>query len=52
MGLYAEFGKIICVAVGSYDKNNNFVTKAIVNDNERDLLIELAKIIDRFDIFV
>lgn len=52
MGLYAEFGKIICAAVGSYDQQGNFKTHAIVNDNERDLLIELAKIIDRFDIFV
>lgn len=52
MGLYAEFGKIICVAVGSYDKNNNFVTKAIVNDNERELLVELSHIMGVFDVFV
>ena len=50
--MYAEFGKIICAAVGSYDKNNNFVTKAIVNDNERELLVELSHIMGVFDVFV
>jgi len=52
MGLYAEFGKIICVAVGSYDKNGAFITKAIVNDDERALLVELSNIMGVFDVFV
>ncbi len=43
-GVYAEFSKVICIGLGYYHKNK-FRVKAIVNDNEKELLQEFADLI-------
>lgn len=52
MAFYAEFGKVICFAVGAYDADGNFKTNAVCNDNEKELLQQLAMIMEKFDVFV
>ena len=44
-GIYAEFGKIICISLGIfYNKNNNrcLRLKSFYGDDERDLLLQFA----------
>src|SRR5438105_2008399 len=43
-GVYAEFSKVVCIGLGYYH-NNKFRVKAIVNDNEKELLQEFADLI-------
>ncbi len=50
-GIYAEFGKIVCISVGFiYFKNKEmfFRTKSFVNDDEKQLLTEFTTLIDSF----
>jgi len=50
-GIYAEFGKVICVSFGILNKQESkreFRIKSIANANEKELLIELREILDKF----
>lgn len=50
-GIFAEFGKIICISVGFiYFENNqiHFRTKSFVDENEKNLLIRFAELISSF----
>ncbi len=44
-GIYAEFGKIICISAG-YLKNNEFRLKSFYGDEEFDLLKEFAELLN------
>lgn len=49
-GIWAEFGKIICISVGffsSYDSERIFRVKSFYGDNEEQLLIEFKKLLDK-----
>jgi uncharacterized protein YprB with RNaseH-like and TPR domain len=52
-GIYAEFGKIIVVAIGRYVDNGNgttgLKTKYFANDDERALLLEFKTMLDKTD---
>ncbi|MCH2022718.1 MAG: ribonuclease H-like domain-containing protein [Saprospiraceae bacterium] len=48
-GIYAEFGKIVCISVGVFRKNSegelNFYLKSYYNHDERKLLIEFSDLL-------
>lgn len=49
-GIYAEFGKIICVSVGYFNRSGNFWQfriKSFYGDDEKILLEEFAELINR-----
>jgi hypothetical protein len=52
-GIYAEFGKIICIAVGKYIENEagdmSLKTKVYCDHNESDLLTNFRVMIEKFD---
>ena len=39
-GIMAEFGKIICISIGIYDKNDKLLIRSFAGDNEEELLKE------------
>nr|NQU90791.1 3'-5' exonuclease [Bacteroidota bacterium] len=46
-GIYAEFGKIICISAG-FLKNNEFRVKSFYGDDEKILLEAFAEMVNRF----
>ncbi len=47
-GIWAEFGKIICISVGffsSFEKNRTFRIKSYYSDNEKELLTEFKDLL-------
>jgi hypothetical protein len=49
-GIWAEFGKIICISVGffsSFEKERVFRVKSFYGDNEQQLLIEFKELLDK-----
>lgn len=50
-GIYAEFGKIVCISVGVvyHDENNDrcIRTKSFVGDDEREILKEFSLLLDK-----
>jgi uncharacterized protein YprB with RNaseH-like and TPR domain len=52
-GIYAEFGRIICVAVGKFAENESgelmLRTKAYYGDDEKALLTEFKNMLEKFD---
>ncbi|MBS1682382.1 MAG: 3'-5' exonuclease [Bacteroidetes bacterium] len=53
-GIYAEFGKIIVVAIGKFTENENgtliFKTKSFANSDEKKLLEDFKSILDKTDL--
>jgi len=50
-GIYAEFGKIVCISVGFMHLQNNemhFRTKSFAGDDEKELLLDFTKLISKF----
>jgi uncharacterized protein YprB with RNaseH-like and TPR domain len=43
-GIMAEFGKIICISVGMYEKNETLKIKTFADDDERKLMEEFGEI--------
>jgi DNA polymerase elongation subunit (family B) len=52
-GIYAEFGKIICIAVGRFYENEagelGLRTKSYYGDDEKAVLLEFKAMIEKFD---
>jgi DNA polymerase elongation subunit (family B) len=52
-GIYAEFGKIVCVAVGRYLDNESgdlaLRTRVYTGDDESELLTEVRNMLEKFD---
>jgi DNA polymerase elongation subunit (family B) len=52
-GIYAEFGKIVCIAVGKFIETETgdlmLKTKTYAGDNERDLLADFKSMIEKMD---
>ncbi|MGP8214613.1 MAG: ribonuclease H-like domain-containing protein [Bacteroidia bacterium] len=46
-GLYAEFGKIICIVAGFFDKNT-FQLRSFSGDDEKVLLLEFSSFLEKF----
>lgn len=49
-GIWAEFGKIICISVGffsQFDTERLFRVKSFYGDNEEDLLVEFKELVDK-----
>lgn len=50
-GIYAEFGKIVCISVGFINLENNTKNlhiKSFYNDDEKTLLIEFFELLNRY----
>ncbi|MBN2667728.1 MAG: 3'-5' exonuclease [Bacteroidales bacterium] len=47
-GIYAEFGKIVCISCGIIDAKNEVRIKSFVAENEKDLLNEFASMLNKF----
>ncbi|HOK39003.1 MAG TPA: 3'-5' exonuclease [Bacteroidales bacterium] len=47
-GIYAEFGKIICISVGVIH-DDKLRVKSFASDGEKELLLDFAKMIDSWD---
>lgn len=50
-GIYAEFGKIICISVGYFNRSGNswqFKVKSFYGDNEKLLLEEFGQLLSRY----
>jgi uncharacterized protein YprB with RNaseH-like and TPR domain len=47
-GIYAEFGKIICVSCGYITSGKRFRIKSFFGDDEKILLLEFAEMLNRF----
>jgi len=45
-GIYAEFAKVVCIGLG-YISEGKFRTKAIAGDNEKEILIEFSKLLQK-----
>lgn len=45
--LYPEFWKIVCISLGSYDKEWVFKTKSFAMSDERNLLVRFAEMLDK-----
>jgi DNA polymerase elongation subunit (family B) len=52
-GIYAEFGKIICIGVGKFFENEEgelgLRTKSYYGDDEKALLLEFKSMVEKFD---
>ncbi len=48
-GIYAEFGKIICISIGMFNKDNKFILKSFASDNEKQLLSEFVDVLLKWD---
>jgi DNA polymerase elongation subunit (family B) len=52
-GIYAEFGRVVCVVVGKFSETESgelvLRTKAYYGDNEKVLLTEFKQMLDKFD---
>ena len=52
-GIYAEFGKIVCIAVGKFIETESgdllLKTKTYAGDNEKDLLTDFKSMIEKMD---
>ena len=52
-GIYAEFGKVICIAVARFSESENgelsLRTKAFYGDNEKQVLTEFKNLIEKLD---
>ncbi len=46
-GIYAEFGKIICISVGFF-KKDNFYLHSFVGDDEKKILAEFSALVDKY----
>ena len=49
-GIWAEFGKIICISVGffsEFDSERVFRVKSYFGDDEKQLLLEFKELLDR-----
>lgn len=46
-GIYAEFGKIICISVGAF-KKDEFRIKSFAGDNESKLLADFAELLNKY----
>jgi len=47
-GIYAEFGKIVCVSCGYLNSENKFRIKSFAGDDEKKLLTEFAGMLNKF----
>ncbi len=48
-GIYAEFGKIICISVGLIDKEQHIKIKSFQGHDEQKLLNEFAEMLNKFE---
>ncbi len=48
-GIYAEFGKIVCISVGMLLGEDKFRVKSFAGDDEKKLLIEFAEMLKAWD---
>ena len=50
-GIWAEFGKIVCISVGffaSYEKSRSFRIKSFYHKNEKQLLLKFKSLLEEF----
>jgi predicted PolB exonuclease-like 3'-5' exonuclease len=45
-GIYAEFAKVVCIGLG-YISEGKFRTKAIAGDDEKEILVEFSKLLQK-----
>ena len=47
-GIYAEFGKVICISCGYFSSDRKLRIKSFAGDDERVLLVEFAEMLSKF----
>jgi predicted PolB exonuclease-like 3'-5' exonuclease len=47
-GIYAEFGKIICISAGFILNDKSFRIKSFFGENEKQILIEFKELLDKY----
>src|SRR4051812_24545192 len=47
-GIYAEFGKIVCISCGYFFDNRKFRIKSFFGEDEKKLLTDFAEALNRF----
>ena len=47
-GIYAEFGKIVCISCGFFFSNDDFRVVSFSGDNEKEILIEFSNMVNSF----
>lgn len=48
-GIYAEFGKIVCISVGLLTSTGKFRVKSFASDDEKQLLIDFSNMLNSWD---
>ena len=51
-GIYAEFGKIICIVCWYYNNNNELITKSFASDDEYTLLSEFFALLSQYPQYI
>src|SRR6478672_13533632 len=46
-GIYAEFGKIVCISCGCFTSDEKFRLKSYYNDDEKKLLIDFEHMLEK-----
>ena len=47
-GIYAEFGKIVCISVGYFAQERELRIKSFYSDDEKELLLDFSALLNRF----
>jgi len=47
-GIYAEFGRIVCISTGFFSRDGKFRIKSFANDDEKILLAEFAELLNAY----
>ena len=47
-GIYAEFGKIICISIAGINKQNEIKVKSFFSDNEREILSDFSAFLNQY----
>ena len=47
-GIWAEFGKIVCISVGFFDDDTSFRLKSFVGDDEVKLLVDFKSLLNQY----
>lgn len=47
-GIYAEFGKVICISCGYFSSGNKFRIKSFYGDDEKTVLLDFADLLKKF----
>jgi len=47
-GIYAEFGKIVCISVGYFARERDFRIKSFYGDDEKEILSDFSRLLNKY----